>query len=103
MMQLQRVLETVESTTVSQPWLAPQIPSPADSGHGAEDRQRSSAGTGANTSTKVRKSDIMTSAIEYIHRSEVQRRHMNEEIRQLQKQLRMYQKIVGGNGSQTLR
>lgn len=54
--------------------------SPGDQGHVATSR--------------VRKSDIMTRAINYIHQSEAQLRHMSDQINRLQEQVRIYQKLV---------
>ncbi|ETI22272.1 hypothetical protein G647_06345 [Cladophialophora carrionii CBS 160.54] len=52
----------------------------------------------AQTVGRVRKSDIMTRAINYIHRSEAQMRHMSGEVARLQDQIRVYQKLVEGEG-----
>ncbi|OAP60682.1 hypothetical protein AYL99_05684 [Fonsecaea erecta] len=66
----------------------------------AETNQTSSASlfntspTGPALSGRVRKSDIMARAINYIHQSEVEMRHLDDEIKRLQDQVGLFQKLV---------
>ncbi|ETI26293.1 hypothetical protein G647_03070 [Cladophialophora carrionii CBS 160.54] len=48
--------------------------------------------TGAGT--RVRKSDVMTDAVNYVHQSEVQMRHMENEISRLTDRVRTLEKLV---------
>ncbi|OQV10371.1 Helix-loop-helix DNA-binding domain-containing protein [Cladophialophora immunda] len=50
--------------------------------------------TGPTLSGRVRKSDIMSRAINYIHQSEVEIRHLDDEIKRLQDQVGIFQKLV---------
>ncbi|KIW85663.1 hypothetical protein Z517_01055 [Fonsecaea pedrosoi CBS 271.37] len=50
--------------------------------------------TAATPSGRVRKSDIMSRAINYIHQSEVEIRHLDDEIKRLQDQVGIFQKLV---------
>ncbi|KIX91926.1 uncharacterized protein Z520_12362 [Fonsecaea multimorphosa CBS 102226] len=50
--------------------------------------------TGPTLSGRVRKSDIMSRAINYIHQSEVEMRHLDDEIKRLQDQVGLFQKLV---------
>ncbi|OQV10382.1 Helix-loop-helix DNA-binding domain-containing protein [Cladophialophora immunda] len=50
--------------------------------------------TGSEHVGKMRKSDILTRAIDYIHQSEVDIRHMHDETRRLQVQVRTLEKLV---------
>jgi len=47
--------------------------------------------TAQNPAGRVRKSDIMTRGVDYVHQSEVEIRHLNDEVQRLQKQVRMCQ------------
>ncbi|EXJ76458.1 uncharacterized protein A1O5_00966 [Cladophialophora psammophila CBS 110553] len=49
---------------------------------------------GPALSGRVRKSDIMLRAVNYIHQSEVEIRHMDDEIKRLQDQVCIFQKLV---------
>ncbi|OCT51756.1 hypothetical protein CLCR_08685 [Cladophialophora carrionii] len=98
MMQLHRVLlaaETAESSPMND-----ANPDDAAAVAGAFPQSVSLDETKAQAQTvgRVRKSDIMTRAINYIHRSEAQMRHMSGEVARLQDQIRVYQKLVEGEG-----
>jgi hypothetical protein len=54
----------------------------------------SANGGGANTPTKVRKSDIMTDAMNYVHHSETAMRQMAHEIARLTDRVRMLEGLV---------
>ncbi|KAL6246630.1 bHLH/Zip transcription factor, partial [Rhinocladiella similis] len=43
---------------------------------------------------RVRKCDIMTKALQYVHRSELESRHMRDEIQRLQDQVRSLEKLI---------
>ncbi|KIX98842.1 uncharacterized protein Z520_05303 [Fonsecaea multimorphosa CBS 102226] len=44
--------------------------------------------------TRVRKSDVMTDAVNYVHQSEVSMRHMTDEIKRLNDRVRTLEKLV---------
>ncbi|OAP63630.1 hypothetical protein AYL99_02857 [Fonsecaea erecta] len=44
--------------------------------------------------TRVRKSDVMTDAVNYVHQSEVSMRHMTDEIKRLSDRVRTLEKLV---------
>ncbi|EXJ74079.1 uncharacterized protein A1O5_02373 [Cladophialophora psammophila CBS 110553] len=44
--------------------------------------------------TRVRKSDVMTDAVNYVHQSEVSMRHMTDEIKRLADRVRTLEKLV---------
>ncbi|KIW65179.1 hypothetical protein PV04_07460 [Phialophora macrospora] len=44
--------------------------------------------------TRIRKSDVMTDAVNYVHQSEVQMRHMENEISRLTERVRTLEKLV---------
>jgi len=48
----------------------------------------------SESSDKVRKAQIMTNAINYVYQSDVEIRHMSNEIEQLQNRLRHLEKLV---------
>jgi hypothetical protein len=86
MMQLQRVIlaaEADEASKMNSTDAAAASPSLLD------DTKASPGG-----SSRVRKSDIMARAINYIHRSETQMRLMTLELSRLQDQVNVYQKLV---------
>ncbi|EXJ68158.1 uncharacterized protein A1O5_08773 [Cladophialophora psammophila CBS 110553] len=76
MMQLHRVLLAAETSPTS----------PAS--------QFNTSPTSPTLSGRVRKSDIMSRAINYIHQSEVEIRHLDDEIKRLQDQVGIFQKLV---------
>ncbi|KIW32059.1 uncharacterized protein PV07_03633 [Cladophialophora immunda] len=78
MMQLHRVLLTAETSQTSP----------------ASQFSAASSPTGPTLSGRVRKSDIMSRAINYIHQSEVEIRHLDDEIKRLQDQVGVFQKLV---------
>ncbi|KIW24360.1 hypothetical protein, variant [Cladophialophora immunda] len=76
MMQLHRDLLAVETSPTS----------PAS--------QFNTSPTGQTLSSRVRKSDIMSRAINYVHQSDVEIRHLDGEIKRLQDQVSVFQKLV---------
>lgn len=44
--------------------------------------------------SKIRKSDVMLEAIEYVHHTEVELRHMTDEIEFLNKRMRQLEKLI---------
>ncbi|EXJ56692.1 hypothetical protein A1O7_07036 [Cladophialophora yegresii CBS 114405] len=50
--------------------------------------------TGGGIGARVRKSDVMTDAVNYVHQSEVQMRHMENEISRLTERVRTLEKLV---------
>jgi hypothetical protein len=44
--------------------------------------------------SKIRKSDILVDAMNYVHQSEIEMRHMSDEIRQSRERIRMLEKLV---------
>ncbi|EXJ87081.1 hypothetical protein A1O3_04039 [Capronia epimyces CBS 606.96] len=75
-MQLHRALSTAESTSRINGTQAQDFFTPRD--HRA----------------KVRKSDVMTDAMNYVHQSEVEIRHMSDEITRLNDRVRALEKLV---------
>ncbi|KIW34413.1 uncharacterized protein PV07_01191 [Cladophialophora immunda] len=55
---------------------------------------KTSSSAGPALSSRVRKCDIMSKAVNYIHQSEVEIRHMDDEIKRLQDQVCIFQKLV---------
>lgn len=50
--------------------------------------------TGSAAGTRVRKSDVMTDAVNYVHQSEVSMRHMADEIQRLTERVLALEKLV---------
>ncbi|OQV10867.1 Helix-loop-helix DNA-binding domain-containing protein [Cladophialophora immunda] len=85
MMQLHQVLEAAK---INHPSRAAQI---------------NGSSLGPNLSGRVRKPDIMSRAINYIHQSEVEIRHLDDEIKRLQGQVCMFQKLFSCDGCSLLK
>ncbi|KAK5202789.1 bHLH/Zip transcription factor [Exophiala xenobiotica] len=60
----------------------------------ANPRRRSSISQESHPARRVRKSDIMTRAIQYVHSSELEMRHMTDEIRHLRDRVQGLEKLV---------
>jgi hypothetical protein len=58
----------------------------------SQQKQHQDQRTGGGT--RIRKSDVMTDAVNYVHQSEVQMRHMSNEISRLRERVRTLEKLV---------
>ncbi|KIW67326.1 hypothetical protein PV04_06589 [Phialophora macrospora] len=95
MMQLHRVLLVAETDEASKMTAAVTDAAAASpSSLLVDDAKILSPSSPSSGSGRVRKSDIMTRAINYIHRSESHMRHMALELSRLQDQVSVYQKLV---------
>lgn len=61
---------------------------------GEEVDSDAAASTNAIPSAKVRKSDVLTEAMNYVNQTEVEMRHMENEIHRLSERVRVLEKLV---------
>jgi hypothetical protein len=81
-MQLQRTLSSIASNPK-------RLDAPVSIAEEETQEQQPTSGT-----TRVRKSDVMTDAVNYVHQSEVSMRHMTNEINRLTERVRTLEKLV---------